>query len=96
MITFAIYCDATPGQEAELDRLLTGPVKTFWLKQSGVNEFRILRDKLVGYPERSIRIDVKDFATLQKVLDSPQWGEHRQTMMSLVSRVQIQILEPVS
>ncbi|MCI0726436.1 MAG: hypothetical protein L0332_06895 [Chloroflexi bacterium] len=75
---------------------MTGPMKTYWLNQRGVNEFHVLKDKLVGYPERSIRIEVSDFATLQRILDSSEWGTHRRKLVSLLARVQSQILEPIS
>ncbi|HZD58444.1 MAG TPA: hypothetical protein VE136_17050 [Anaerolineales bacterium] len=96
MITFSIYCDASPGKEEELDRFLTGTMKNYWANQSGVKEYHTLRDKLVGYPERTVRIELTDFATLQKILDSGEWINHRRKFMSLLARVQSQILEPLS
>lgn len=95
MINFTINCDALPGKEEELDRFVTNTMKTFWTKQQGVTGYAFLKDKLVGYPERTIRIDVKDLTALQRVLDASEWQSYRHQFISLLSRVESQILEPV-
>jgi len=96
MITFAIYCDPYPGKEDELDRFFTTTMKNFWVSQPGVKEYHCLRDKLIGYPERAVRVELSDFSALQKILDSSEWNNHRRKVNTLIARVQSQILEPVS
>lgn len=95
MVTFAIYCDPTPGKEDGLDRFLTSSMKDFWVSQQGVREYQIMRDKLIGYPERSIQAEVSDFSALKRILDTGEWNTHRRKLNTLLARVQSQILEPV-
>jgi len=93
MMCFTIYCDPVPGKEEDVDRLLTSTIKAFWSGQSGVTGYRVHKDKLVGYPERTIRIDVNDLGALQKALDSSEWNKHRRQFIALLSRVESQITE---
>ena len=92
-MTFTIYCDPFPGKEEEVDRFVTTTLKNFWSGQPGINGYHAYKDKLVGYPERTIRIDVKDLSALQKVLDSNEWNNHRRQFMALLARVESQIVE---
>jgi len=92
MMYFTAHCDFLPGKEEELDRLLSERVKTFWLAQPGVRGFHVYADSLVGWPERTIIIELDDLATLQRILDSAEQKEIRRAFMNYTTNVQSQIL----
>jgi hypothetical protein len=91
MIYFTVHCDPLPGKEEELDRLLANSAKSYWLSQPGVNSFHVYGDKLVGWPERTIMIEVNDLTALQPILETLERKRVRKEFMSLVSRTESQI-----
>lgn len=95
MVYFAVRCDTVPGKQEEFDRLVAEKAKTFWLSQPGVESFQVYGDSLFGWPERTIMIGVKDWATLQKILDSRERHRLRSELMSCVSRSESQILHNI-
>jgi len=96
MMYFTVRCDILPGRsEEELDRFLADKVQTFWLSQPGVTSLNVYGDALVGWPERTIIIEVEDLASLQRILDSEQRKELRREFMTYVTTVQSQILHKV-
>ena len=92
MMYFTARCDILPGKEEELDRFLSERSKTFWLAQPGVRGFHVYADSLVGWPERTIIIEVDDLTSLQGVLDSAERKEVRREFMNYTTNVQSQIL----
>ncbi|MBI2872978.1 MAG: hypothetical protein HYY00_07320 [Chloroflexi bacterium] len=93
MVYYTVRCDPAPGKVEELDRLLTGAGKQFWTSQAGVAEYHVYGDKLLGWPERTITIGVRDMASLQKVLDSEGRQRVRKEFLGYVSRTEAQIQE---
>jgi antibiotic biosynthesis monooxygenase (ABM) superfamily enzyme len=93
MMHFTVRCDIAPGQEEALDHFLAEKVKAFWLSQPGVKGFHVYADALVGWPERTIIIEVDDLASLQRVLDSEQRKLFRREFMTYTTNVQSQILD---
>ena len=89
----AIRCDAVPGKLQELDRWLKDRGVTFWGNKSGVKKCSIYADALVGYPERTLMIEVDDFGSLQKILISPEHARFRDELLTYGTDVQSQILE---
>jgi hypothetical protein len=92
MIQYAVRCDIVPGEE-DLDRFLSEKCKDFWLKQPGVKGFHVYGDALVGWPERTIMIELEDLTSLQHVLDSSERKQLRREFQSYATDVQSQILE---
>lgn len=90
---FAIRCDAVPGKLTELDSWLKDQAYTFWKDQRGVKSVEIFSDVLVGYPERTLMIQVDDFASLQKILVSRGHAAFRDELLTYGTDVQSQILE---
>ncbi len=91
MVRLCIRCDPVPGKQDELDRFLTHEKKEYWLKQPGVKGFHIYGDQLMGWPERTIVIDVDDMATLQRALETAEHKHVRQDFFGLTSRNESQI-----
>jgi len=91
MMYYTARCDIAPGKEEALDRFLAEKVKAFWLSQPGVKGFHVYGDALVGWPERTITIEVDDLASLQRILDSEQRRELRREFMTYTTSVQSQI-----
>ncbi|MFN0070619.1 MAG: hypothetical protein ACKVVP_03915 [Chloroflexota bacterium] len=71
-VFYTVRCDIGPRQEEELDRFLSEQVKPFLLAQPEVKNFRVFSDALVGWPERTLMIEVDDLASLERVLQSPE------------------------
>ena len=92
---FTVRCDILPGKEEELDRLLGGPSRTFWLAQPGVKSFHVYGDTLVGWPERTIMIEVEDLASLQRILGTEERKRLRREFMNHTSNVSSQIQETI-
>jgi len=95
MIYFTVHCDPLPGKEEDLDRLLANNAKSYWLAQPGVSSFHVYGDKLVGWPERTIMIEVNDLTALQPILESLERRQVRKEFMNLVDRVESQIQDVV-
>ncbi|MCL4535930.1 MAG: hypothetical protein M1370_12320 [Bacteroidetes bacterium] len=93
MVYFTVRCDSLPGKEEELDHLLTERAKNFWLSQPGVKGFHMYGDKLGGWPERTVMIEVEDLGNLQRILDSEARKQVRRDFMAHVARVETQIQE---
>jgi hypothetical protein len=91
MVQLCIRCDPVPGKQDELDRFLTEQKKQYWLKQPGVKGFHIYGDELMGWPERTIVIEVDDMGALQRALESPEHGVVRQAFFGLTSRNESQV-----
>jgi quinol monooxygenase YgiN len=95
MMYYTVRCDVAPGKEEELDRFLADRAKAFWLEQPGVRGFHVYGDALVGWPERTILIEVDDLASLQRILDSDRRKELRKEFMAYTTGAQSQILHRV-
>ncbi len=95
MVYLTIRCDPLPGREDEFDRLLTQRSKEFWTGQPGVKSYRVYGDKLLGFPERTIMIEVEDFGTLQRILDADEHRPLRKEFMTHVARIESQILDAI-
>jgi hypothetical protein len=91
MVQLCIRCDPVPGKMDDLDRFLGQQKKDFWLKQPGVRGFHVYGDQLMGYPERTVVIEVDDMSALQKALNAPEHKTIRQTFFTLTSRNESQI-----
>src|SRR3989442_920124 len=91
---FVIRCDAVPGKLQELDSWLKDRAIPFWTRQAGIKSFHTYSDALVGYPERTLMIEVQDLASLQRILKSNEHTEFRNEFLKYGSDVQSQILEP--
>ena len=90
---FTIRCDAVPGKLMELDTWLKERGGEFWTSQLGVKSFDIYEDALVGYPERTLMIEVEDLGTLQRILRSKEHARFRNELLTFGTDVQSQILE---
>ena len=69
---FSVRCDILPGKEDELDRFLAEKAQAFWLAQPGIKSYHVYEDALVGWPDRTIMIEVDNLASLQSILDSEE------------------------
>lgn len=90
---FTVRCDILPGKEEELDRFLTEKAKKFWLSQPGVKSFHVYTDTLVGWPERTIMIEVDDMSSLDRILHSEGRQRVRREFQTYATDVQSQILD---
>ncbi len=90
---FTVRCDILPGKEEELDRFLAEKAKKFWLSQPGIKSFHVYGDTLVGWPERTIMIEVDDLASFQRVLNSEERRHLRSEFLMYTTNVQSQIVD---
>jgi hypothetical protein len=95
MVYFSIYCDPVPGTEEELDRFIVDKAKKFWTGQPGVKGYHVYADKLVGWPERTIMIELQDLSSLQRILDSAEHKRLRREFMTNVARAESQIQDVI-
>jgi hypothetical protein len=91
MVQLCIRCDPVPGKQDDLDRFLAQQKRDYWLKQPGVHGFHVYGDQLMGYPERTIIIEVDDMTALQTALNSAEHKNVRQNFFTLTSRSESQI-----
>lgn len=92
---FAIRCDAVPGKLTDLDSWLKNRGVRFWTSQPGVESVEIFSDALVGYPERTLMIEVEDFTNLQRILTSAEHARFRNELLTYGTDVQSQILDRI-
>ncbi len=95
MVYFTIRGDPVPGKEDELDRFLSNDKKSFWMGQPGVKSYHVYRDKLLGWPERTITVEVNDLSSLQHAVDTDEHRRLRKQFFSLVGRAESQIEDMV-
>ncbi|MBI4312319.1 MAG: hypothetical protein HY681_11130 [Chloroflexi bacterium] len=95
MVYFTVRCDPLPGKEEEFDGFLADKAKKFWTGQQGVKSFHVYGDKLAGWPERTIMIEVQDLGSLQKILDSDERKRLRKEFMTYTARSESQIQDPI-
>ena len=95
MVYFSIYCDPVPGQEEELDRFIVDKAKKFWTGQAGVKGYHVYADKLTGWPERTIMIELQDLNGLQHILDSAEHKRLRREFMTNIARSESQIQDVI-
>lgn len=90
---FTVRCDILPGKEQELDNFLTERATKFWLSQPGVKSFHVYKDTLVGWPERTIMIEVDNMSDLDRILHSEDRQRVRREFQAYATDVQSQILD---
>ena len=95
MVYFSIYCDPVPGREEELDQFIVEKAKKFWSGQTGVKGYHVYADKLVGWPERTIMIELQDLNNLQRILDSAEHKRLRREFMTNIARAESQIQDVI-
>ena len=95
MVYFSVYCDPVPGKEDELDRFIVDKSKRFWASQTGVKGYHVYADKLLGWPERTIMIELQDMSSLQRILDTDEHRRLRREFLTNVSRIESQIQDIV-
>lgn len=93
MMYLTVRCDILPGKEEELDRFLTEKATKFWLAQPGIKSFHVYRDTLVGWPERTIMIEMENFANLQGVVNNWEHKQLRREFLTYATDVESQILD---
>jgi hypothetical protein len=91
MVRLCIRCDPVPGKQDQLDQFLMQQKKDYWLKQPGVKSFHIYGDELMGWPERTVVIEVDDMGVLQHALESNEHQAIRQSFFALTSRNESQV-----
>ncbi len=90
-----IRCDTVPGHEKELDRYLVEKAKPFWSSQPGVRAFRVFADALVGWPERTILIEMENLSGLEHIIRTEEAKRLRSEFMTYTTNVQSQILDEI-
>jgi hypothetical protein len=95
MVYFSVYCDPVPGKEEELDRFIVNKSKKFWSSQTGVKGYHVYADKLLGWPERTIMIELQDLNSLQRILDTDEHRRLRGEFMTNIARVESQIQDVI-
>ncbi|MGD0353050.1 MAG: hypothetical protein ABSB38_06100 [Dehalococcoidia bacterium] len=95
MVYFSVYCDPVPGREEELDRFIANKSKKFWSSQTGVKGYHVYADKLLGWPERTIMIELQDLNSLQRILDTDEHRRLRGEFMTNIARVESQIQDVI-
>jgi hypothetical protein len=86
-----IRCDCTPGRLHELDEFLDKVAVPFFKAQEGVGTVCIYEDALLGWPERTLMIEVSSLEDLERILQSAAWRKHREDFFSYASSVSSQI-----
>jgi phosphatidate phosphatase APP1 len=95
MVYFSVYCDPVPGREEELDQFIVGKSKKFWVGQTGVKGYHVYADKLAGWPERTIMIELQDLNSLQRILDTDEHKRLRREFMTNIARAESQIQDVI-
>lgn len=93
MVYFTVRADIANGKEDELDRFLRDEARAFWLSQPGVRGFHVYGDALVGWPERTVMVEVEDMVALHRILESPDRKRLRSKFLSLTTQASSQIQE---
>ncbi|MBI4497578.1 MAG: hypothetical protein HY689_06765 [Chloroflexi bacterium] len=89
---YAIRCDVVPGKSHELDTFLRSKHLPFWMAQPGVRAFRVYEDMLVGYPERTIEVDLEDLSCLQRILGLEEHRRLKEEFLQYATSASSQLL----
>lgn len=89
---FLLRYDILPGKMRDHDEFVRTKMLPFWTSQPDCKAVEIFEDVLVGYPERTVMIEVDDLTALQHILSSPDYRSIRDGLQDYITDAQSQIL----
>lgn len=90
---FTIRFDIQPGKIVELDNWITTKASPFLVAQKGVKSICVYHDALVGYPERTIMVEVDSLAHLDVILASEDFRNIRGELLNYATGISSQLLD---
>jgi len=92
---FIMSFDVLPGKLGEVDSYLEQELLPYWLSHNEVHSVQVLEDKFIGWPERTIMIEIDDLCALQRILSSPETRHMKERFTSYAADIQTQIVDKV-
>ncbi|MBI4287556.1 MAG: hypothetical protein HY671_03880 [Chloroflexi bacterium] len=90
---FTIKFDTQPGKIVELDNWIRTDVFPFLVAQKGVSSVCAYHDALVGYPERTLMIEVDSLSHLETILASREFVGIKTRLLDYGVNVSSQLLD---
>ncbi len=93
---FIMRFDVLPGKMSAVDQYLDQELLPYWLSHNEVHSVQVFEDKFIGWPERTIMIEIDDLCALQGILSSPETRQMKEHFTSYAGDIQTQIMDKVS
>ncbi|MEW5800665.1 MAG: hypothetical protein AB1847_01040 [bacterium] len=93
---FIMRFDVLPGKMSEVDKFLDQELLPYWLSHNEVHSVQVFEDKFIGWPERTVMIEIDDMCALQSILSSSETRQMKEHFTSYAGDIQTQIMDKVS
>lgn len=90
---FTIRLDTQPGKLELLDKWIRADVTPFLVAQVGIKSVCVYHDALIGYPERTIMVEVDGLSHLEVILNSTDFKNIRLKLLDYGINVSSQLLD---
>lgn len=90
---FTVKFDIQPGKIDVLDEWIRTKVTPFFVGQKGVKSVCIYHDALVGYPERTLMVEVDSMSHLDIILASQVFRSLKTELLDYASGISTQLLD---
>ncbi|MBI4287554.1 MAG: hypothetical protein HY671_03870 [Chloroflexi bacterium] len=89
---FTIRLDTQPGKIVDLDNWVRKDVVPWLVGQKGITSVCVYHDTLVGYPERTLMIEVDSLSHLEPILASREFIDIKARLFDYGVNVSSQLL----
>ena len=92
---FIINFDINPGKMKECDNYIREKLMPYWTSHKEVHSVKVLEDMFIGWPERSLLIEVDDLTSLQRILASKETRQMKEEFTFFATDIQTQVMNIV-
>lgn len=85
--------DILPGKMNECDSFIRDKLVPYWSSHKEVHSVQCLEDMFIGWPERSVMVEVDDLASLQRIMSSRETHQMREDFTSCATDITTQIMD---
>ncbi|MEW6378660.1 MAG: hypothetical protein AB1611_03510 [bacterium] len=93
---FIMRFDILPGKLSEVDSYLDKDLLPYWLSHAEVRSVQVFEDKFIGWPERTVMIEIDDLCALERILSSPETKHMKEQFTCYAADIQTQIMDKVA
>ena len=84
--------DIGPGKMNECDNFIREKLVPYWTSHKEVHSVQCLEDMFIGWPERSILIEVDDLSAIQRILSSRETHKMKEDFLTYATDIRTQIM----
>ena len=84
--------DILPGKMNECDNFIREKLVPYWTSHKEVHSVQCLEDMFIGWPERSVMVEIEDLSSLQRILSSRETHQMKEDFTSFATDIQTQVM----